>query len=82
MQTGNLESSLPVETSARGSDVKCSEVNKAAVSPRALKPDATLLLFALVLVSVTLANGRVPCLGVDLLHCVASGKKRRSLTRT
>ena len=82
MQIGNLESSLPVETSAHGSGVKCSEVNKAAVSPRALRTDATLLVFSLVLVSVTLANGRVPCLGVDLGLCVASGEKRRSLTRT
>ena len=81
MQTGNLESSLPVETSAQGSGVKCSEVNKAAVSPRACETDAACLVF-LVLFLLTLASGRVPCLGVDLLRCVASGEKRRSLTRT
>ena len=84
MQTGNLESSLPVETSAQGSGVKCSEVNKAAVSPRACETDATLSCFGLFwfLFLLTLASGRVPCLGVDLLRCVASGEKRRSLTCT
>ena len=60
MQTGNLESSLPVETSARGSGVKCSEVNKAAVSPRACETDAILdlcgLALFLVLVSVDLGD--------------------------
>ena len=82
MQTGNLESSLPVETSAQGSGVKCSEVNKAAVSPRACETDALWALVCLVLFLLTLAIGCVPCLGVDLLRCVASGEKRRSLTRT
>ena len=84
MQTGNLESSLPVETSARGRGVKCSEVNKAAVSPRACETDAMWAWFALFrfLFLLTLAIGCVPSLGVDLLRCVASGEKRRSLTRT
>ena len=80
MRTGNLESSLPVETSAQGSGVKCSEVNKAAVSPRALETVATLEFSSFCFLA--LACGRVPCLGVDLLRCVASGEKRRSLTCT
>ena len=58
---------------------------QAAVSPRACETDATsLAFFALFwfLFLLTLAIGCVPCLGVDLLRCVASGEKRRSLTRT
>ena len=63
MQTGNLESSLPVETSAQGSGVKCSEVNKAAVSPRACETDATWTLpgLALFLVLVSVDLGDWPC---------------------
>ena len=62
---------------------------QAAVSPRACETDATLvfgpwsgLALFWFLFLLTLAGGRVPCLGVDLLRCVASGEKRRSLTRT
>ena len=45
---------------------------------------AALVFFALFrfLFLLTLAIGRVPSLGIDLLICVASGEKRRSLTRT
>ena len=86
MQTGNLESSLPVETSARGSGVKCSEVNKLQCHLGHVNRChlAALVFFALFrfLFLLTLAIGCVPSLGVDLLRCVASGEKRRSLTRT
>ena len=57
METGNLESSLRVETSAQGSGVKCLEVNVAAVSPRAPETVATLELR----VSLFLCLGLWPC---------------------
>ena len=54
---------FPVETSAQGSGVKCSEANLTAVSPRAFETVATL--------EHLLVCGRVPALvPVDLFRCV------------
>ena len=51
---------------------------QAAVSPRACEQMPLWFALFWFLFLLTLAIGRVPCLGVDLLRCVASGEKKES----